>query len=228
MSKHKRDRVKEITERRKRETDSKSFSAATAQVSALFTAYVYEGFDVLGKEESSHELFKYVPVSLVATIQSYFRGMIAELINFEGNDRYRTNAQNLKDVSLNLKEALAIAGQTITVGEFIAHNIAINNLEDAYGVMTTLVGFNFRKQLVALDRKKEQQLSGHLHQTLSDMFEKRHIICHEHAQTLSITNHDAFNYLTETYSLVLGADSLITEIELDRMVPSRADRLECE
>ncbi len=216
----KRDRVKEIVDRRKRKTDSENLTEAGSHILVLFDTYEKQKFDLLHKRESTHELYKYIPVALVAIVQNYFQALIAKLINFEGNEAYRTNAKNL-NVSLNLAEALAIGGRTITVGEFVAHNISINRIEDAYRAMSTLVGFDFRKRIAEVVKRDGPPLSDRHYVTLANMFEKRHIICHEVPRSIEITNHEAFEFIMETHGLVHGADAVVFDLESYRIAPPR-------
>lgn len=72
-------------------------------------------------EQAAHELMNYRRVATVAVIQSYLRETIAALINLPSDDTYRTNASRIRGVVFRLHDVLVISGNTISVGEFIAH-----------------------------------------------------------------------------------------------------------
>ena len=132
------------------------------------------------------EGIKYVPVGLVACIESFFRILFAKLI--DSNTIYKDNAAKL-DIKYSLRTAVDLEANRLTIGEFISHLLRVNNIEDIGSNMTQILGEDFfksfkkwRKDLdirVELFSLSDNEKDSWLFNNLSALFELRHRICHE-------------------------------------------------
>ena len=77
------------------------------------------------------ELLKYIPISTVACFEAFFNSTIREIIDF--GKPYSDNVAKFnhsKNVKLDFEVVAAIQTKTLTVGEFVAHLLPYNNLEE--------------------------------------------------------------------------------------------------
>lgn len=93
------------------------------------------------------EIARYIPIGLVACIEGYFRKVYADLIDH--GSPYKENASKLTDIKFSIETAISLEVHSISIGEFIAHLITTNNLEDINKNISALIGDDFFKQLKA-------------------------------------------------------------------------------
>ncbi|MDB1122240.1 HEPN domain-containing protein [Vibrio algarum] len=132
------------------------------------------------------EGIKYIPVSLVACIESFFRFLFAHTI--DSAPLYRTNAAKF-DIKFSIKTAIDLEVNQLTIGEFISHLLKVNNLDDIGSNMKQILGedffYGFKQWRVKLDKQPElfpisdDEKNAHIFNNLSRLFELRHCICHE-------------------------------------------------
>ena len=149
-----------------------------------------------GNEELSSELeiynpaflegIKYIPVSLVACIESFFRLLFSRTI--DSSSFYKDNATKF-DIRYNLKTAIDLEANKLTIGEFISHLLRVNNIDDIGSNMSQILGEDFfkgfklwRKELDVqgeLFPSSDIEKESFLFSRLTTLFELRHCICHE-------------------------------------------------
>lgn len=141
-------------------------------------------FSGLNIENSRAELEQYIPIRSIACIEGYFRLVYADLIDF--GDPYRGNASKFDRVKFSIEIALSLQANSISIGEFIAHLLPLSSFEDINSSMSRLIGDDFLKLFKEKrdDLPVQQALPGfdtfaELISSVKEMFELRHIYCHE-------------------------------------------------
>lgn len=132
------------------------------------------------------EAVKYIPVSLVACIESFFRFLFAKTI--DADPFYKDNAAKF-DIRYNLKTAIEMEAHKLTIGEFISHLLRVNNMDDIGSNMTQILGEDFFKQFKIWRKKfvtqselfprSDSENESHFFSNLNNLFKLRHCICHE-------------------------------------------------
>lgn len=143
----------------------------------------------------------YAPICAVACLEGYFRLLIRDLIDY--GLPFSVNAQEFKDVKLNLVEINAIWDKRVTVGEFIAHLLPINNLSDINSHMTVLLGEDLIKLVrhsspngrregnqILPESRVFEELSPNMISDIVKIFELRHTLCHELATAYPVSIED--------------------------------------
>ncbi|HTH52608.1 MAG TPA: hypothetical protein VL495_01575 [Edaphobacter sp.] len=159
----------------------------------------------------SDELARHYPVAIVAAIEGYFRGRLAQLIDH--GDPFRSNAiAAYPDVKLDGTLAKAIVTGSITLGEIITHPISLSSFENLVAAVTNISGqknwLTLISKLVAKDltsSKRGRLVMSNPEKTwelLNDVFRTRHILCHELASEFSPNK-------VETRDLLLHAQEFL-------------------
>lgn len=146
----------------------------------------------------NHELLKYIPISTVACFEAFFSSAIAEVIDFGKpySDNIATFNQS-KNIRLDFEVVAAIQKKTLTVGEFVAHILPFNNLDDINSNLSILIGEDFLKQLKSFRKKSIFDDANIINETfhtktaeiiesVKQTYELRHIFCHEFATNLRV------------------------------------------
>jgi|GEM_PF-5794450 len=137
-------------------------------------------------DDSQAEISRYFPIALIACIEGYFRLVFADLINH--GSPYKENASKF-DIKFTIDTAISLEKHSVSLGEFVAHLLPLNNLEDINANMSTLMGESFLAQF----KKKRAETATQLHLfptsdeeidariigIIKRLFEKRHMYCHE-------------------------------------------------
>jgi len=153
-----------------------------------------EGFDqievdyiaIMNSFGISAELIRYIPIGLVACIEGYFRKVYADLIDH--GSPYRENASKF-DIKFSIDTAISLETNSVSIGDFVAHFLTTNNLEDINKNITTLIGSDFlgkfkiiRSQAIGqqyLFPVDDDELVGNMVKSIKRLFEVRHMFCHE-------------------------------------------------
>jgi len=141
-------------------------------------------FSTLDIESARAELEQYIPIRLIACIEGYFRLVYADLIDF--GDPYRGNASKFDRVKFSIETAFSLQANSISIGEFIAHLLPLSSLEDINSTMSRLIGDDFlklfkekRDDLPVQQALLEFDAFAELIGSVKEIFEVRHIYCHE-------------------------------------------------
>ncbi len=145
----------------------------------------------------SKELIKYVPVNLVGSMESFLRSTCAKLINH--NETYLNNAKDLLKANLDWELMRQIQKREFTLGELISHQLSFSSFDQIATNFKTILGVDFIKTLKEFDPtpyflkpyfsdkiKSFNSISKHIFSDLNDLFEIRHIVCHEMASTMEL------------------------------------------
>ena len=144
------------------------------------------------------ELLKYFPLAAVATLESYFRGVVAAVI--DNSDEFRERGlQLVGDRSLRASEAIQIVHSEIaTPGQLVAHLLpcsSVRHLEEPLGV---ILGFDIKSRIKDAFPHFANRLGMEGAQPIVDdvselwsrlvrLFELRHILAHEAPDNFEVT-----------------------------------------
>jgi len=149
--------------------------------------------NALSYEESSNEFLKYLPISTVACFEAFFRSVIKEIVDFgkpfSDNIAKYNQSRNIK---LDFEIVAAIQTKILTVGDFIAHILPFNNLEDINSNISTIIQRDFLEEI---KEYSEGEISSGIIESIKSTFELRHIFCHEFATNTQLDAKQILNNL---------------------------------
>lgn len=135
-----------------------------------------------------YEAAKYIPIGLISCVETYFKETYARLIN--SRLEFKSNACSL-DIKFSLKNVVDLEKNDLSVGEFIAHLIGVNNLDEINKYMSAIIGCDFLKELRKWRAIEDKQLTifavsdeekdSTLINGVEQVFSYRHQFCHESA-----------------------------------------------
>jgi len=146
-------------------------------------------------EESSgrfkNELLRYIPISMVACIEAFFKSAVRDFIDF--GSPFSDNVKNFnqaKNARIDFDVLGAVQTKSLTIGELIAHILPYNNLFDVNSNVTTLVGYDFLSAMKKFNKKSDFESentfrsdfierAGEIFQSVGRVYKIRHIFCHE-------------------------------------------------
>ena len=158
--------------------------------------YLLEALDDMeefleAKRIVDHEVLRYFPIRLVACIEGYFRLAYADLIDY--GSPFRENTAKF-EIKFTIDTALSLQRHSVTLGEFVAHLLPTNNLQDINGSISKIINDDFLQRLKArrltLIRQPyiipefEAEADSILIGGINRLFETRHILSHELAPVL--------------------------------------------
>lgn len=90
-------------------------------------------------QESGSVLLQYVPIRLVTILEVFVRGIISELVN--SNDYFFQQGEKLvKGAKIDLAFAFYVNRRELTIGDFVAHAVSLNDIKSVLSVIDTLLG----------------------------------------------------------------------------------------
>lgn len=104
--------------------------------------------NVSTKDKVKLEIFKYIPIGIVACIEGYFRWAIKALIDL--GSPYSENVHDLaksRDIKFDLTIVQAIQGKNITLGDFVSHLLSTNKFKDVNANMSSIIKNDFFEKL---------------------------------------------------------------------------------
>jgi hypothetical protein len=164
---------------------------------------------------SKAELVKYLPIGWVACIEGYFRLVYRDLVDH--GPPYRDNAALLKDIRIGLDHVVAMQAGKFTLGEFIAHFLPVNGLDDINQAMSTLMGVDFldaiknvKTDVFEPDRSlADLALSGGIFESLEFLFSQRHLFAHELTTKVRVNLRDIFHHSRAALILISHTETLL-------------------
>lgn len=180
-----RDVIKEITELKSRDEFANSYQVYLR---------LYSLQELLesnaGNDHISEEVFKYIPIALVACMEGLFRSLYAEIIDY--GEPYSKNVEKFNSSNKKFDYSIinAIQSKKLTIGEFISHTLSCNNISDIDNNISTLLGIKFLHEMKIFETQSifdEQRLinssfknnADEILKNIVEVFELRHIFCHE-------------------------------------------------
>jgi len=166
-------------------------------------------------------MLKYFPIALVATMESSFRILIADLI--DNNEVCLQNSEKfLKSYKIDFNIMKALYGKDITLGNFIAHVVSINKLDQINSHISNLIEKDFLKEIKShfsrwdLEVKKLPKVPmmenpSSVYSDIAKTFELRHIFAHETATNITINIELVQNLFKSNVSFLNTASDYINE-----------------
>lgn len=202
----KRNLVEEIKEIKERVGSSEyhdrlTYGSRLDEIDYAMKGLVSTGYD----KYVQSELMRYIPIATVACFEAFFRSIIKELI--DNGEPYLSNAVNYnqsKNVKFDFEIVNAIRSKSISIGEFIAHILSFNNLDDIKSNMNVILNKDFLQELKNYKskssfpheheiRKEFQDNISQIFEYIKRMYEMRHIFCHEFASEINVNADEIFN-----------------------------------
>src|ERR1051325_7934856 len=90
-----------------------------------------------GSQSERIELLKYISIGAVACLEGYMRLVFRDLV--EHGSPFEQNVRKFQDVKLDLGIIFDLRREKISYGEFVAHLLSFNNLEDINRNLSILI-----------------------------------------------------------------------------------------
>ncbi|SIT44584.1 hypothetical protein BN2475_480023 [Paraburkholderia ribeironis] len=148
----------------------------------------------------SNEVRRHVIVASIATLQTFVRFSISEIVN--SGAQYRLRAAERIPEKYSVKDVLMLLDdQTISFGELVAHIASYNSVTDVTSWLGAILGLDLKSALsdarshymLRRGSKGAPLLVADVDQLLADVentFRLRHILAHEMAYGLSIESEE--------------------------------------
>lgn len=168
------------------------------------------------RSKYENEIAKYLPVGVIACLEGYFRLVISELIDY--GPPYSDRVGVLDDLRFDVSIVRAIHGRSVSLGEFIAHMLPLNSVEDVNRHMSALLGADFLGRVKAVDPTSLPtaysgfQLTADPDEMLEGVkraFELRHIYAHELALDVPLIPGDIYRAYEATRTFLFATDRLL-------------------
>lgn len=160
-----------------------------------------------GNDHISEEVFKYIPIALVACMEGLFRSLYAEIIDY--GEPYSNNVEKFNNSNKKFDYSIvnAIQSKKLTIGEFISHTLSCNNISDIDNNISILLGIKFLHELNNFETKSifdQQKLinnsfksnANEILKSVVTVFELRHIFCHEFGTKVEVNE----DFIQELFS----------------------------
>lgn len=165
-------------------------------------------------------LAEFIPLRLVTIIEVSVREMVRELIDY-GAPFSGKAGQLVNNAKLDLAFVEYLDGDRLTIGDFVAHSISINGIEQVLATLTNLVD-NFPEKLAtSFPRWKEEQQDWPLSPIISNydqamaglkrLFEVRHVLAHEVPRDPVVNVDEVSDYLSATRQFIEACDWVAVE-----------------
>lgn len=207
----KRDLIKEIVSVK----DRAEFYGRTELQSRIFEIDYALNEHLNYKGEFNNEILKYIPIATVACFESFFRTIVSELI--EVGEPYTENVlkfNQTKSIKFDFNIVNEIQKKTITIGDFVAHYLSCNNLDDFNSNLSTLTQTDFLSEVknykpksireqVTFNSENLRSNFPRILESIKKTFELRHIFCHEFATKVKI-EYDEIKLIYEDCKIFLN------------------------
>ncbi len=167
------------------------------------------------------ELLRYFPTALVACMESYFRLVIKELVDF--GEPYLSNSSNLlRTDRFDFDILKGLHGQAITIGDVISHYPPISNIGHIVKLMDSLMGCDFREKLrnvynrwkVEIEKSPKRPIVRDIRETfryVERSFQLRHIFCHEIATAIDVGKEEIDKCVYHTSLFLKASDEVVSQ-----------------
>lgn len=180
----KRDYITEIVDVRSRLGKSSTlWSHFNARYAAVLNAANF--LRKTKRSKNAKELAKYVPIGSVACLEQYFRRWAGRLI--DAGKPFITRIARFPAITFNHASVIALNDKTISLGEFLSHQLHLSTLDDVNSEFSKLLyeqdaGTSFLEELkrtsVTIDGSKWGCDTGTIKE-VKELYRYRHIFCHE-------------------------------------------------
>ena len=131
----------------------------------------------------TYELARYIPIGLIACIEGYFGSVYKNLI--DSGSPFREHLAKFDKIPFSLDRFVSIEQHSISLGEFVAHFLPCNSIDDINNNMSTLTGQDFlgfikKNYLEQVPSLFPETFTGDkLISNIKHIFDLRHMYCHE-------------------------------------------------
>ncbi len=163
--------------------------------------------------EITYELARSIPVGLIACVEGYFRLVYADLI--DQRKPFRENVAKF-DIKFGLEHLVSIEQHSISLGEFVAHFLPCNSIEDINSNMSNITGQDFLR-LVKRKYPRSPPLFPEMFtgdafiSRVKRIFELRHMYCHELSPPMEEEEFSWVQFCSRTASEFLLISEYIVE-----------------
>ncbi|HVA54596.1 MAG TPA: lysozyme inhibitor LprI family protein [Gammaproteobacteria bacterium] len=172
-------------------------------------------------DKKNGELLRYYPVALIATLESYFRLAIANLID-SGSPWLENSAEIMARTKIEFDVVRAFHGKLITIGEYVGATVSITNIAGLNATMSALLATDYLTALsTTIDRWAAQGAKDKVAPIITDpdatyrnvekTFELRHIFCHEAATGQKVTTDEIAACIEHTALFLKASEELISD-----------------
>ena len=144
------------------------------------------------------EILRYIPIATVACFESFFRSIVAELI--DKGEPYNQNVLKFNqsnNIKFDFNIVNAIQKKKISIGDFVSHILNCNNIKDFNSNLSILIQSDFLNELKSFEPKKitESEIKSSkffkanpslILDSIDYIFRLRHIFCHEFATNIEL------------------------------------------
>lgn len=164
------------------------------------------------KTDFRNEWLKYGAIGYIACVEGYFRMLVADLIN--SGDPYINRVSALRDVKISLEDVVAIHSKKVSLGEYVAHLLSLNGIQDINASMSVLIGEDFLKAFKAAPASERVSTPmGELFpKAVSDvdaLFQLRHLYAHELAPKIPAKPRHIENFIGSTAMFIFHTEELV-------------------
>ncbi|AUQ65713.1 lysozyme inhibitor LprI family protein [Phaeobacter inhibens] len=169
---------------------------------------------------SSPKFVEFIPIRLVTTLEVFLRGVIAELID-EKDVYFERGDKLIKGAKLDIAFTAHINRRELTVGDFVAHAVSLNNVESIVSTLDTLLVDFPAKLKVAHPRWKEESDDWPLPPIIKDydqvmaslarLYEVRHVLTHELPSSPFLDPAEIPKLATAAKSFIAATDWVVVE-----------------
>lgn len=170
--------------------------------------YELRGLVDIYKETDELQKFEYVPVKIVACFQEFFRGKYKEIMDdpkFRGRIR---NVKALKNIGYDFDILGAFQDNEITLGDYLSYLIPCSRVETIDDTISQLLNIDFLNKI-----KEKTSNPSELLQSIDDIFDLRHMYCHEISAADDLDYDRVKAYVNEAYNFLLLANDVIIEVQ---------------
>lgn len=163
---------------------------------------------------------EFISIRLVTILEVFLRGVIAELI--DEKDLYFGRGDKLvKGAKLDLAFAAHINRRELTVGDFVAHAVSLNNVDSVISALDTLLVDFPAKLKVAHPRWNEESQDwplppimddyDHMMASLTRLYEVRHVLTHELPSSPFFDHAEVPKLATAARLFIIATDWVVVE-----------------
>lgn len=190
----KRNYIDEITSIK----DRNKFPGRFELISRLYSidSLIYD-YEEKGKP-LNEEILRYIPIATVACFESFFRSIVAELI--DKGEPYSQNVLKFNqsnNIKFDFNIVNAIQKKKFSIGDFISHILNCNNIKDFNSNLSILIQSEFLEELKSFEPTKSlyQEIKSSaffkantslILESIDYIFKLRHIFCHEFATKIEL------------------------------------------
>ncbi len=141
------------------------------------------------KKKYRNEWLKYWAIGYIASIEGYIRLLIADLVN--SGEPYLTNVSKFKDIKISLENFVSIHSGEVTLGDYIAHFLPINWIQDINTNLSTILDTDIHSAISshacsAWNSKAVISVFPKIFTRTQRLFELRHLYAHELATNIKV------------------------------------------